>query len=283
MNSYDLQNIGQLYINSGARFSRKSDNSLLINFPLPGDYQYEIPKDGVMDQDNHLTTKEHVDDLKKGLYDGSSVIPQNTQALYSGDLEFGNINNADGYLRLTNNSSTDNSILASFSSVSLSSRVNSLLINQSEAKFNIANNNGFRINRQTSIPTIYVSGSSGNVHMYSLESKAGTSYIHYDSGTGELTYSAGTPSDIRWKSNIEKTDRGLSEVSQMRVVDYNFQKRKKRETGLIAQELEKILPEAIWEDKKGYKSIKYENVIPVLISSIQELNEKIKELENQNK
>ena len=41
--------------------------------------------------------------------------------------------------------------------------------------------------------------------------------------------------------------------------------------GLIAQDVEKILPEVVSEDNEGYKSIAYSAVIPVLIEAIKEL------------
>ena len=57
--------------------------------------------------------------------------------------------------------------------------------------------------------------------------------------------------------------------------------------GLIAQEVEKILPELVHEtdlifqdNDETYKTLSYERLVPFLIKSIQELNNKIKELEN---
>ncbi|MFW6226080.1 MAG: tail fiber domain-containing protein, partial [bacterium] len=51
--------------------------------------------------------------------------------------------------------------------------------------------------------------------------------------------------------------------------------------GLIAQELEEVLPELVHDMYKGkYKGVDYEKLIPILLSSIKELNEKIEKLSN---
>ena len=46
---------------------------------------------------------------------------------------------------------------------------------------------------------------------------------------------------------------------------------RKRDVGLIAQEIEKILPEIVVERADGYKAIKYERVVALLVEAIKEL------------
>jgi hypothetical protein len=62
--------------------------------------------------------------------------------------------------------------------------------------------------------------------------------------------------------------------------------RRGNDFGLIAQEVEKVIPEIVTNttllqtgDDEEYKTISYERLVPFLIQSIQELNNKIKELE----
>lgn len=50
--------------------------------------------------------------------------------------------------------------------------------------------------------------------------------------------------------------------------------------GLIAQELEEIVPELVETDANGYKAIDYTHIVPVLIEAIKELNTKVLGLES---
>ena len=51
--------------------------------------------------------------------------------------------------------------------------------------------------------------------------------------------------------------------------------------GLIAQEVEKVVPELVGTVYGQYKGVDYEMIVPYLISAIQELNKKVEELENE--
>ena len=50
------------------------------------------------------------------------------------------------------------------------------------------------------------------------------------------------------------------------------------DVGVIAQEIEKVLPEVVTTRDNGYKAVKYEKIIPLLVEAIKELQEEIKEL-----
>ena len=50
--------------------------------------------------------------------------------------------------------------------------------------------------------------------------------------------------------------------------------------GLIAQDVEKIFPNIVKKDQKGYLSINYIELIPILINAMQEQNSRIKQLED---
>jgi hypothetical protein len=51
---------------------------------------------------------------------------------------------------------------------------------------------------------------------------------------------------------------------------------------LIAQEVEDVLPEVVGLMKGDYKGIKYDKIVPLLISSIKELTKRVEELEKDN-
>ena len=81
-------------------------------------------------------------------------------------------------------------------------------------------------------------------------------------------------SDERLKSNIKTIDNALDKVMNMRGVTYIMQDQKG--TGVVAQEIEKILPEVV-VDGEEYKSVAYGNMVGVLIEAIKDLKKEINE------
>jgi len=53
---------------------------------------------------------------------------------------------------------------------------------------------------------------------------------------------------------------------------------RKHDIGVIAQEIEMILPEIVATRDTGYKAVKYEKIVPLLIESVKELNQKFDNL-----
>lgn len=95
--------------------------------------------------------------------------------------------------------------------------------------------------------------------------------------TGDVTVQ-GTlfeTSDQRLKNNIETIQDAVDIIDQLRGVNFNWKETNKQSVGLIAQEVESVLPFLIKEDTKGYKSINYTAIIGLLIEAVKELNEKI--------
>ena len=96
---------------------------------------------------------------------------------------------------------------------------------------------------------------------------------------GSLTMSAVlTPSDIRYKKDVEPLTSSLDRVTRLKGVSYLWKTDehpgrgfgKGKQIGLIAQDVEKVLPELVTTDDKGYKSISYEKLVPVLVEAIKE-------------
>lgn len=87
-------------------------------------------------------------------------------------------------------------------------------------------------------------------------------------------------SDERLKDNIETLEDGLDKVEQLRGVTYT--RDGKENIGVIAQEVEKILPEIVLtaDDEMGTKSVDYSRITAVLIEAVKELSVRVKELEN---
>jgi hypothetical protein len=87
-------------------------------------------------------------------------------------------------------------------------------------------------------------------------------------------------SDVRLKSNIETINGALDKVKAMRGV--YFDKNDKRSVGVIAQEMQEVMPEVVVTDDTEDKhlSVAYGNLVGVLIEAVKELSEEVSELRN---
>jgi len=80
-------------------------------------------------------------------------------------------------------------------------------------------------------------------------------------------------SDRRLKSDIERIEGALDKVCALR--GYTFTMNDKRSTGLIAQEVKEVLPEAVHGSEETHYSLAYGNVIGLIVEAIKELKEKV--------
>jgi hypothetical protein len=103
--------------------------------------------------------------------------------------------------------------------------------------------------------------------------------------TGTITAATNVTvsSDIRLKSNIETIDSALDKVKAMRGVYFDRHDDKAtRAVGVIAQEMQEIMPEVVVTDdtEDKYLSVAYGNLVGVLIEAVKELSGKIDRLED---
>jgi hypothetical protein len=90
--------------------------------------------------------------------------------------------------------------------------------------------------------------------------------------TGDVT----AYSDRSLKDNIVTIDSALDKVSALRGV--YFDKDGKASTGVIAQEVEEVLPEVVHTQENGLKSVAYGNMVGLLIEAVKELTEQNKQM-----
>ena len=82
----------------------------------------------------------------------------------------------------------------------------------------------------------------------------------------------GAYSDERKKDIVKPITDGLSKVNSLRTVMGNYKDSPDiSHPFLIAQDVEKVLPEAVYADSDGYLSLRYTDVIPLLTAAIKEL------------
>jgi hypothetical protein len=103
--------------------------------------------------------------------------------------------------------------------------------------------------------------------------------------TGDIT--AFYSSDIRLKENIHPIQNALEKVESISGNIYDWKEgydeihsHKGNDIGVIAQEIESILPQIVTNRDNGFKAVQYEKIIPLLIEAIKELSVKVKGLEN---
>ena len=96
-------------------------------------------------------------------------------------------------------------------------------------------------------------------------------------------------SDRRLKENIVNIPNALDKVSMLNGVTYNWKKfdeNKNQEihanegtdVGVIAQEIEAVFPDIVQTRENGYKAVKYDRLVAVLIEAVKELKAEINEL-----
>jgi hypothetical protein len=96
-------------------------------------------------------------------------------------------------------------------------------------------------------------------------------------------------SDIKLKKNVLLLENSLDKVLSLRGVSFDWNKEEHPEMGfsggkqfgLIAQEVEKVLPELVSEGPGGFKSVDYSKITPILIEAIKEQQNQIEELKKE--
>jgi hypothetical protein len=97
-------------------------------------------------------------------------------------------------------------------------------------------------------------------------------------------------SDIRYKKNIHALENPIGNLLKINGVRYDWRVlefpekhfSEKNQIGFIAQELEKIYPEMVFTDEKGFKSVDYARLTPVLVEAVKDLVLKNEALKNQH-
>jgi hypothetical protein len=128
--------------------------------------------------------------------------------------------------------------------------------------------------------------SSGNVGIgiaaptYKLHVNGTLGVVGNTTITGTL-YSTGDivayyTSDERLKDNAKPIESALDKVKKISGVEFDWNDKQNTHTGhdvgVLAQQIEAVLPEAVTTREDGYKAVKYEKIIPLLIEAIKELS-----------
>jgi hypothetical protein len=143
-------------------------------------------------------------------------------------------------------------------------------------------------------PTLGGTGATGNWGIYATSESLATVTSRGASTTAGITVNgalnatgdviAYSTSDIRFKTNITPISGALDKINQIGGYEFDWipnqehHEFKGHDVGVIAQEIEKVLPEVVKERDNGYKAVKYEKIVPLLIEAIKEQQKQIDEL-----
>ena len=151
-------------------------------------------------------------------------------------------------------------------------------------------NTGYRINHSSLGCFIDVRNDVDKIIYRDYPDAVGTinSRFEMNMSTGTFTASGniiayGSPSDKRLKENIKPIESALDKVSKLQGVTFNWKKSDsilniKEDVGFIAQDVQKVIPELVREDKDGMLSIRHQGITPILLEAIKELKAEIEEL-----
>jgi hypothetical protein len=165
--------------------------------------------------------------------------------------------------------------LASLSDVSLSGLLNgqSLLYNSTSSK--------------------WVNGTPAGFSSASFATTGSNIFIGNQIITGSITatsdVTAFSTSDKQLKDNIILIPNSLEKITKIGGYTFDWNNKQdiyevgSHDIGVIAQELEEILPEVVITRDNGYKAVKYEKIVPLLIEAIKELKNEVDELKSKIK
>jgi len=95
-----------------------------------------------------------------------------------------------------------------------------------------------------------------------------------------VTGTTNSTSDIKLKENIKTIENSLDKVLQLRGVEFDWKESKEHSIGVIAQEVEEVLPDLVHETN-DIKGVSYGNLTAVLIEAIKEQNEIINNMKKE--
>jgi hypothetical protein len=127
--------------------------------------------------------------------------------------------------------------------------------------------------------TRYITFTSATSGSISAENVSSTK-LTFNPSTGQLTATdINSSSDINLKQNINPIDNSLGKVLQLNGVEFNWKDTNQPSLGVIAQEVENVLPQLV-KETDGIKAVNYNGLIGVLIEAVKDQQKQIEELKS---
>jgi hypothetical protein len=118
-------------------------------------------------------------------------------------------------------------------------------------------------------------------HVTNINSATVSGFVQENTAVTFTTVTAdnfNSTSDVRKKTNIDTISDATDKVKNLRGVSFNWTESGESSIGLIAQELEQVIPEVVSTDEEGLKSVSYGNLVGLLIEAIKDQQNQINEL-----
>ena len=168
-----------------------------------------------------------------------------------------------------------NGVAISNAEASQLANINSVTISNTQWGYLGSSNQGIATSDNVQFAKVGVGGASDATYELKVTGDVGA--------TGDIV--AYISSDKRLKDNIQPIEGALDKVSQIsgNTFDWNEEKQniyKGKDYGVIAQEIQEVMPELVDTRDNGYLAVKYDKIVPLLIESIKELKKEIEELKS---
>jgi len=215
-----------------------------------------------------------------GIFSGSAQVTGLTNSNLSGTAGISNANLANSSVTVTAGSG-----LSGGGAVSLGGSVS---LANAGVTSNVAGT-GVSVSGATGAVTISIGqavATTSNVQFNSLGigMAASATAGRIDATNDIVAYSS---SDIRFKENITPIENAIDKINQIGGYTYDWKEENKIEhgydgndVGVIAQEIEAVLPQLVQTRESGYKAVKYDKLVALLIEGIKEQQFQIDELRN---
>jgi hypothetical protein len=99
-------------------------------------------------------------------------------------------------------------------------------------------------------------------------------------GTTLNATTVNSTSDERLKENVETIADASTKVAALRGVNFDWKATGEKSMGVIAQEVEAVIPEVVATDEEGGKAVNYQAMVGLLIEAVKELQEEVKALKS---
>ena len=129
-------------------------------------------------------------------------------------------------------------------------------------------------NNVTLYPALFVSNTGTPNTAFVSSTK-----LYYNPSTGELSATNfDSLSDVNKKTDIETIENAIQTVGELRGVTFRWKDNGHKSMGLIAQEVETVVPEVVVTNELGDKSVTYGSLIGLIVESIKDLNKQVIEI-----
>ena len=264
--------------------------------------KFRVTSEGVTDMSGNLTV--NVDKFKVTATTGATDLSGNL-SVRDKFVVIGESGNTDikGTLSVAGNLAIDTNVLFVDISTNMVGINDATPEHALDVNGSVATNNAIIYN-DISSNGLFANRTNNNATDYAIkQSSTGLTTINCKTGAGNIKFTHGNAtvkqefdsdgnviiqgnlfsySDARIKTNIETIENALDKVTSIRGVTYNMIKdieidpeNAQKHIGVIAQEIESVIPEAVKEEN-GIKTVAYGNIVGLLIEAIKELKDQIK-------